>query len=352
MLQIVGSCDQRLFGLTPAERLQRQWRDCEGQVLVASACVVLGDTALAWLRANPGTALLTDSGRPVAVAVSPSEREAATRVIAIGEPGSKSVRASAVGDAFVRKLRRRDRLLVRSLEEEPRAAVERQLFDTVYKGVTDLVTKYVWPLPAFWVTRLCARAQVHPNLVTAVGMAAMLAATVLWVQNQIAAGLAAAWLMTFLDTVDGKLARVTVTSSELGNKLDHLTDVIHPPIWWAALASALIERPGEVSSLRLWQATAVILIGYVVGRIVESRGKKRFGFNPFLWRPFDSVFRAVVSRRNIILLIMTVGLVAGAPDKAFVVAAAWTFLSVAIQMVRFVQGHFARRRGPLTSWLV
>lgn len=351
MLQIVGSCDKRLFGITPAERLRRQW-DGEALVLIASASAVLGDTALAWLRDNPGTALVTDSGRAVAVAVEPSEVEAASRAIGSGEPGMKAVRASAVGDAFIRKLRRRDKLFVRSLDEEAVAAVEKQLFDTVYKGVTDLVTKYAWPVPALWVTRLCAGAGLHPNVVTFIGMFAMLAATLLWVQNQIAAGLVAAWLMTFLDTVDGKLARVTVTSSELGNKLDHLTDVIHPPIWWAALASALIDRPGEVSATRLWQATAVILIGYVVGRIVESTGKKRFGFNPFLWRPFDSAFRTIVSRRNIILLIMTAGLISGDPDKAFVAAAVWTFVSVAIQLVRFVQGTLASRRGPLTSWLV
>src|SRR3546814_2416912 len=42
-------------------------------------------------------------------------------------------------------------------------------------------------------------------------------------------GLAAAWIMTFLDTVDGKLARVTLASSRWGNAYDHGIDLIHPP---------------------------------------------------------------------------------------------------------------------------
>ena len=42
------------------------------------------------------------------------------------------------------------------------------------------------------------------------------------------------WLMTFLDTVDGKLARVTVTSSRIGDVLDHGLDIIHPPLWYIA----------------------------------------------------------------------------------------------------------------------
>lgn len=349
MLQIVGSCDKRLFGLAPAERLRRQWRDDEGAVLVASACAVLGDSALDWLRDNRGTVLATDSGRPVAVVVDAADTQSAAGAIA--SRAADVVRASSLGDLFVRKLRRRDRLFVQSLDETPVAAVERQLFDTVYKGVTDLVTKYAWPLPAYWVTKNCARAHIPPNAVTVVGMAAMVAATWLWVEGYFAAGLAAAWLMTFLDTVDGKLARVTATSSRLGNALDHITDLVHPPIWWAALAYALIQRPGRAGDALLWEAAAVILAGYVIGRIVERTAKARFGFNPFLWRPFDSAFRLVVSRRNIILLLITAGLVAGAADTAFVAGAAWTVVSVAIQCVRLIQGVAESRRRPLTSWL-
>ena len=251
----------------------------------------------------------------------------------------------------MRKLRRRDRLFARSLADEPPRMIEKKLFDTVYKGVTDLVTKYAWPLPAYWVTRYCARAGVHPNAVTLVGIVAMLAATVLWAQGELVAGLAAAWLMTFLDTVDGKLARVTSTSSWLGNLLDHATDLIHPPIWWAALAYGLIARPGGIGDSLLWEAAAVILTGYVVGRVVERVAKARFGFNPFLWRPFDSAFRMVVSRRNIVLLFITAGLIAGAPDVAFVAAAGWTMVSVAIQFVRLAQGVRAGRREALVSWL-
>ena len=96
----------------------------------------------------------------------------------------------------------------------------------------------------------------------------------------------------------------------------------------------------------------VILIGYVVGRFVERSFKKRFGYNAFLWRPFDSAFRTIVSRRNIILLIMTAGIVIGRPVDAFVAAAAWTFVSAIIQVGRFAQALIASRGGPLPSWLI
>jgi phosphatidylglycerophosphate synthase len=54
--------------------------------------------------------------------------------------------------------------------------------------------------------------------------------------------------MTFLDTVDGKLARVTLTSSRIGDVLDHGLDLLHPPFWYLAwgigLATAMPVATG------------------------------------------------------------------------------------------------------------
>ena len=49
-----------------------------------------------------------------------------------------------------------------------------------------------------------------------------------------ALGFLTGWLMTFLDTVDGKLARTTMTYSWWGNIYDHGIDLIHPPFWYWA----------------------------------------------------------------------------------------------------------------------
>jgi phosphatidylglycerophosphate synthase len=340
LLQIVGNCDKRIFGLTPPERLKRQVANAPGTSLVADASAVLGDTAVQWLSENPGKVLTSPSGRPLAIAGGGD--------LAGGEP----VNAAELPTMFIRKLRRRDHLLVRSAHEQPVGRLERELFAAVYKGVTDVVTKYAWPLPALWVTRLCARLGVPPNAVTVVGILSMLIAAYLWTEGQIVGGLLCAWLMTFLDTVDGKLARVTVTSSEFGNKLDHLTDIIHPPIWWVCLAVGLnAGRVPELTST-IGLSCIVILVTYVVGRVVEGAAKVKLGFNPFMWRPFDSAFRLVVSRRNIILLIMTVGVIAGAPVLAFEVCAAWSLISVALQIVRYVQAPRASGEAAPQPWLM
>jgi phosphatidylglycerophosphate synthase len=251
---------------------------------------------------------------------------------------------------FIRKLRRHDTVLVRSLEESPVQSVERQIFDSAYKGVTDLVTKHVWPVPAYWATSVCARLGIVPNAVTLVGIAAAIAVAFLWATGQIVPGLILAWLMTFLDTIDGKLARVTVTSSRVGDILDHATDIVHPPFWWVSLAAGLHALyPSE--GVELWLSCAAMLIAYLLGRGLESLFKGTMGYNAYLWKPFDSAFRLIVSRRNIILLIMTLGLIVGAPVVAFVTAAAWTVVCVLIQFVRYLQASSEAALGGSEPWL-
>jgi phosphatidylglycerophosphate synthase len=172
-----------------------------------------------------------------------------------------------------------------------------------------------------------------------------------WVRGDLVTGMLLAWLMTFLDTVDGKLARVTVTSSKFGDKLDHWTDVVHPPIWWVCLAVGLAKHhSGAVLAISL--AAGAILAGYVLGRIIEVIFKLKFGYNPYLWQRFDSAFRLIVSRRNIILLIMTAGLLVGAPVEAFIASAVWTAVSVVIQVARLVQAMRTAGDGELKSWLM
>jgi phosphatidylglycerophosphate synthase len=257
---------------------------------------------------------------------------------------------SELGEHYIRKLRRRSTMLAFSLDEVPARKAEKLLFANVYKGVTDVVTKYAWPAPALVVTRLAARLHIPPNAITIVGIALTVLAGWLFFKGEIAAALLAAWAMTFLDTVDGKLARVTVTSSRIGNLLDHGTDIVHPPLWWLCLAHglALSDPP---SAETMWLACWLILGAYVVGRAVEISFHLLFGFNAFLYARFDSLFRLVVARRNIILLIMSIGLLAGAPTTAFVACAAWSVISTVAQLVRIGQAALSARNRSLQPWI-
>lgn len=348
MLTIVGDCDQRLFGMTPAERLSRQTSQLPELHFVAHATAVLSDDTIAWLSNHPGTVVASDSGRRLAVAVEAENLDAAKRAIE-GEDILPVTPVGTIDTVYVRKLRRTLRPLARALGEEPRPTVERHLFASVYKGVTDIVTKYAWPEPALWLTRGAAALRLSPNFVTLCGLLLTLIAAWQFYSGSLAVAMAAAWLMTLLDTVDGKLARVTVTSTWLGNQLDHGNDLIHPPLWWYCLAQGIfLTQPGHPWT---WPSCWIILGTYVLSRVLERSFKTRFGFNQFMWRRFDSRFRMIISRRNIILLIMTLGLIVGRPAEFFAVCALWSVISVLVQSARYLQAGQHSRREQIRAWL-
>jgi phosphatidylglycerophosphate synthase len=230
-----------------------------------------------------------------------------------------------------------------------RQTVEKALFDDSYKGVTDLVTKHVWPPLALPATRWCAKRGITPNQVTLVS--ALLVGVAFWLfwHGHFAIGLAAAWAMTFLDTVDGKLARVTLQSSFFGNIFDHGIDLIHPPFWYWAWATGLAAS-GMVLDDGGW-TLGIIVVGYVLQRVEEGLFKALFGLQMHIWRRFDSLFRQITARRNPNLLILMAATILGAPREGLIAVAVWTVFCFLIHLARIGQALAARRSGPLSSWL-
>src|SRR3546814_17633961 len=92
-------------------------------------------------------------------------------------------------------------------------------------------------------------------MVTSASAALMLAALWLFWHGDQGWGLLAGWVMTFLDTVDGKLARVTLTATRFGYLFDHGMDVVHPPFWYAAWGFGL--SPAAMSLPPAWLAAGL-----------------------------------------------------------------------------------------------
>jgi phosphatidylglycerophosphate synthase len=266
-------------------------------------------------------------------------------------PGVVTRSPDSLSTAFVRNLHKAAPPVVLAARPDRVVALERHLFDGSYKGATDLVTKWVWPAPARAMTRLCAHFGIAPNAVTWVSFALVLIVVLLFAEGRFGAGLALGWVMTFLDTVDGKLARVTVTSTRWGHYFDHGIDAVHPPIWYFAWGWGMTN--GFPGFWMLMPLLAALLVAYVIGRIVETVFKHGVaGCSIFAWRPFDSYFRLILARRNPNLLLLTGFYLAGRPDAGLTAVAIWTVLSTIVLMVRLLQGAAARfRSGALRPWL-
>jgi phosphatidylglycerophosphate synthase len=191
-----------------------------------------------------------------------------------------------------------------------------------------------------------------PNMVTAIGAAFNLAAMYAFYQGEYWIGMALGLAFMVLDTVDGKLARCTITSSKWGEVFDHGIDLVHPPFWWWAWAAGLGHWGLAYSPGTFATVLAVIVIGYVVQRLIEGGFLRRFGMHIHVWEKFDSRFRLITARRNPNMVILFVATLFGRPDTGLLLVAWWTAISCAIHAVRWVEAELAHRRGrPIVSWL-
>ena len=362
---VVGLAEGRIWGMSSAERLQRIFRRLGLQesesapigaqaVLAVDARWVFDEALIRALAQQPNVILVDDDGVPAAIhgqgeamAVA-LERLAAGEDIAAVAPDYPRLTALEVGSTYNSELRKKEPPILRRLTTANVREVEKRLFQGSYKGVTDLVTKYVWPAPARVVTRWCALAGVTPNQVTFASFLLVLAAFALFWTGHFGWGLVAAWGMTFLDTVDGKLARVTLTSSKIGNVFDHGIDLIHPPFWWWAWLVGVQAGPHPLGHAEL--ILAVIVGGYVVQRMLEGVFLGLFKVEMHAWRPFDSFFRLITARRNPNLIMLTGASLVGRPDIGLLLVAIWTALSLLVHLVQVLQGLITPR-GQVTSWL-
>jgi phosphatidylglycerophosphate synthase len=310
-----------------------------------------GDRAFVPPAAPGGAALLRLEGRlPDAAAGSRDLASLAQRLI---EVGAAKPLAPSEFDTYLVDLRRHlGPYLIPVPNEAARARVERFLFDSNYKGSTDFLTKWVYP-PLVWpMVRTLAARHVHPNWVTAVSIVATFAAIPFFAAGAWLPGLALGYAMSVLDSVDGKLARLTHSHSKLGEILDHGLDIVHPPLWYLAWGYAL--GAGSAGSAPFVAALWMFAL-YALDRALAGLFRWRTGVSIHAATPLDETLRTFISRRNPNLAFMTVALVAdalspglGAARLTFYAIVAWQVACFAWHAARLAQ-YWNQRLRPLPT---
>ncbi|MGB5209232.1 MAG: CDP-alcohol phosphatidyltransferase family protein [Gammaproteobacteria bacterium] len=369
---IMGESGTRLWGLSSRQRLTRQLRQVGDipvldtleqlpvgppglKVLLVRSDYLFETRTLAALAQHTNVILVDAEKSHPAAAIVDAESVQLARGLLEGETQAGAELLETIDPdalwAFDSTLRRSESPLLEHVSEQRRQQLENQLYGNAYKGITDFVTKWVWPRPARFGVRVCTSLSLTPNAVTLFGLALMLAACWLFWRGDYALGLVLGWFMTYLDTVDGKLARVTVKSSRFGHLLDHGMDIVHPPFWYIYWGLSLTGFSPWLG-LDVQQLNWLIVITYTLGRVVEGAFEVILRCEVFSWRPFDSYFRLVTARRNPCLVLLTAGLLLGRPDWGFIAVAIWTAVTTAVLVLRLIQGSISRARGRrLESWL-
>ncbi|MGB0906706.1 MAG: CDP-alcohol phosphatidyltransferase family protein [Maricaulaceae bacterium] len=365
IVHLAGVTQKRIWGLPLLKWQGRAYQKAGGRVsqdeppnvIADSKWVLSAALANAFVKARK-TALCVDgiivgvTDMPLNDGLSLLGRSASDATAA----GLTAAKPEDLAGSYNKVLRKMEAPYALNAEEVAISDIMRRQFASSYKGITDFVTKYFWPLPAFYVTRLCAALRLTPNMVTTIGLVLMFAAMYYFYHGQWALGFITGWMMTFLDTVDGKLARTTMTYSWWGNIYDHGIDLVHPPFWYWAWYVGLGGTFSWAAVTTDWMTIALmaIFVGYVVDRIIEGVFIAQHGFHIHVWRPVNSFLRIYTARRNPNMFIFMVGIILSlfipqAAVGAFYAVAIWTWACIAFNIGVVLVGTFMRK--PITSWM-
>ena len=199
VLCIINAPEQKLWSLSLAQRLRKQFAIAgltqtvseeeaathNGPVILVRGDAVIDQPLIPVLLKRPNFLLLSDGAEkptPIAASARGSDVSQAMEVLRGTRPHAAAkllARAPAQLDMeFWKSLRKRETPYAMIVTDETRSAVEWRMFMGTYKGATDVITKHLWPVPAFHATRFLAPRGVTPNMVTAI--AALMTALAFW----------------------------------------------------------------------------------------------------------------------------------------------------------------------------
>lgn len=363
----VGDNPIKLWGISNKERTRRIasaaghiWLDAniDGAQMITNASFAWDPTLYQHVAKQPSL-VITKGGVPV---VAHCNNDMTAKAVAAAMSANNSI-ADTQGLTIIaiesgwqienKQLRKRISPFIDRLIPENIRSLERASYFGAYKGVTDILTKYLWPEWALVLTRVAAKINMSPNQVTAIGFVLCLLATYLMWYGHYWWAMAAGLIFMVLDTVDGKLARCTITSSKWGDIFDHGIDLVHPPFWWWAWAVGLSAWGQAYSPRTFWIVMAAIVGGYVVQRLIEGAFIQRNNMmHIHVWEKIDSQFRLITARRNPNMIILFLSMLLIRPDIGLIWVAIWTILSCLFHFVRLLQAEMRRAKNlPIRSWM-
>ena len=224
--------------------------------------------------------------------------------------------------------------LVRIADARGLRRVDHLLFHRTFKGVIDAVARYGYYHLVRCMTRWLSRTAISPNLLTLLSIVGVWAAIPCFATGRIGWGVLCAWVGVILDSIDGKLARLTINLSDAMGTLEHAAAMPGLGLWFVALGWHLSQgRLLSVTpaSVACW----VLVVSFLADKILTGLFSKLFGYELFDARPLDAAFHLIAARRNIHLLLLSGGAAVGAVAPAFEWMAIGMVGSFAFHALRF-----------------
>ncbi|MBI4627254.1 MAG: CDP-alcohol phosphatidyltransferase family protein [Candidatus Rokubacteria bacterium] len=252
-----GTAVERAIAASPRARAGVVWLPDAGldagPALLVPAAAVVTPLALVPLLAAAGPAVLAGSGETGAPVVAADAALAATLAapLAAGAPLGDRLHSACAGAAVVA---RPGTWMVRVADAAGLARAEARLYASLGSPIDTRLDTLVHRRLSLPLSRLAVTLGVTPNAITLASVVVGLAAAWCLGQGSLAAaigGLLGYLLAVVLDHADGEVARLTLTESALGERLDVLGDtIVHAALVLAmGVTAARVAGAGGVTGV-------------------------------------------------------------------------------------------------------
>ncbi|KAB2877970.1 CDP-alcohol phosphatidyltransferase family protein [bacterium] len=199
--------------------------------------------------------------------------------------------------------------------------IENDLFEKTFKSGLEWIAIYGYKIPVRELTRFFANTPVTPNHITAVAMVCRWVSIPLLFMNWIGLGLLLIVFFIILDSLDGKLARMTFRFSDHADWIDH-GSVLPTRLGWYAGLGWHYSGGDYTSPVGLMTLATFVFI--VLDDINWVIAKRLFRRTLFDITDFDSTVHLFTHRRND-MFVMLLGYFLGVGLNSFAFICLWVF---------------------------
>lgn len=203
--------------------------------------------------------------------------------------------------------------------------LENLMYEKTFKGAMDFIASYIYKIPVREMVRLLAPTRVTPNTITVLSILCSILALPFFAIGMLGIGTLLGFLFIVFDSLDGKLARLTVNLTPAAGHWDRKTSTPAVALWsiawgWHFSGGQLYTIPFFVGLL-IFGLTLVDKWTRMTFRTLTHRSILDFS-------PLDRVFHLFAAKRTTNLFILSVGLMlihwfSGADYYAFCVILIW-----------------------------
>jgi phosphatidylglycerophosphate synthase len=218
------------------------------------------------------------------------------------------------------------------------------LLDYIQRRTQELPARYFDPYFENLIVRRLAPSAITANQVTLATTLLGFLVAAFYATGWLRVGVLLAIFVEVLDGVDGKLARITRTTSKAG-EYEHILDFFYENSWWLALGFFLSKNGSKFA----WHAALLMVAFDLADNIVYSVADVKWHRSVDNATAFLSRFRLVAGRRNIYTWLFLPGFFLGIPGISFYSAVTWAGVTAAIHAAWCINEAIRLSASPVPS---